>query len=67
METIESVRTAGALSVSRTMAPGSGREGATEMREVCAPSEPETNVNSATAALTQVLTVVRVWKECRAS
>ena len=53
IETIESVREAGALSVSRTIAPGWGRSGAIESREVCAPREPETR-QSATAVFMQV-------------
>jgi hypothetical protein len=67
IETTESARNAGALSVSRTMAPGSGLAGATEMRDVWASSDPATSAKSATAVLTQVLTVCRVWRKCRAS
>ena len=48
IETMESARSVGALSVSRTIAPGSGRAGATERRGVCAPSDPEKRAQSAT-------------------
>jgi hypothetical protein len=37
------------------------------MRDVCASSAPETSAKSATAVLTQVLTVCRVLRKCRAS
>ena len=56
IETIESVRGAGAFSVSRTMAPGSGRAGATERCDACAPREAETRVESATTLLMQTFT-----------
>ena len=56
IEMIESLCVAGALSVSRTIAPGSGRAGATERRELCAPRETETKVLSATAVLMQAFT-----------
>jgi hypothetical protein len=56
IETIESARSVGALSVSRTMAPGSGRVGATDSRAVWPPSEAETRVESTTAVLMQSFT-----------
>ena len=56
IETIESVGEPAGFSVKRTIAPGAGCVGATESRDACAPREPETSVQSATAVLMQVFT-----------
>jgi hypothetical protein len=54
--TIESAGDAGVVSVSRTIAPGSGCAGDTDRRELCAPTEAGTRAQSATAVLMQVFT-----------
>ena len=56
IDTIESAGDAGAVSVSRTMEPGSGLVGATDKRAVWAPREPGRKVQSATAVLILSLT-----------